>query len=117
MGLTECVKDNEKDPVGPSHIANPEMLPQMNTQDNEVVFKVQKSTNGVQSASQHTGLKYPDLVFWPLEGMPFVGMDLAVAAYVFSNRLDMSMKYVDSIKKGSMKSRLSTYAQPTISVA
>ncbi|MED6210751.1 hypothetical protein PIB30_067065, partial [Stylosanthes scabra] len=27
------------------------------------------------------------------------------------------MKYVDSIKKGSMKSRLSTYSQPTTSAA
>ncbi|MED6194629.1 hypothetical protein PIB30_030254 [Stylosanthes scabra] len=31
-----------------------------------------------------------DLVFWPTEGMAFVGFELPIAAYVFSNGLYMS---------------------------
>ncbi|MED6138365.1 hypothetical protein PIB30_073683 [Stylosanthes scabra] len=44
---------------------------------------------GSEMKSEETP-KCLDLVYWPPKGMTFVGMNLVVIAYVFSNGLDMS---------------------------
>ncbi|MED6225127.1 hypothetical protein PIB30_090711, partial [Stylosanthes scabra] len=59
------------------------------------------SYTGMDMQSEDTP-KCLDLVFWPPEGMTFAGFELPVAAYVFSNGLDMSEILIpDSLARGT----------------